>query len=168
MFIGFLLAFSVADQAWQKFQKNPTFTSLKLNLNELKTTYPTVSVCPEAAGDDRKVSVLIRKTGVTFNETYEIHEFLNAIPNFSYGTKGLRSIVLSESGKIFMNQLSIDDVRTLAFQLKKSCSDVLQPQTCIFKKKIIDCCQVFQPIFTERGFCYAFNSRVFGTLENDE
>jgi acid-sensing ion channel, other len=167
MLVGFLLAFSITEKAWQRFQLNPTFTSLILNQNEIRMVYPTVSVCPENSGNGEKITKLIEKLGTNSNESEEIKEFLKAIPNFSFGIEGLRSVVLSTAAKkIVDHQISISDVRTLAFKLAKSCDDVFK-QECKFKNDKISCCDVFQPVYSEHGFCYAFNSKVYGTEKEE-
>lgn len=161
MLVGFLLAFSVTDRAWQKFQTNPMFTSLVWNQHRMKITFPTVSVCPESAVDSEKVLMMMNNSGIG-NETKELEEFLSAIPNFSYGYKDLRSIVMSESFENDFYRLSVEDPRALAFKLAKSCDKLFK--SCSFKSEVVDCCKVFLPIFSEKGFCYSFNSRVYADV----
>lgn len=165
MLIGFLLAFSITDKAWQKFQNNPTFTSLVLNQDEMRITYPSISVCPVSAANDIKVFELIKKSGITENETQEIAELLKAIPNFSYGPKGLKSVVLSDLAANAIERLSINDLRSLAFHLALSCDKVFA--SCQFKNKSLNCCEEFKPVYSEHGFCYSFNSRYYGTSRDE-
>lgn len=162
MFVGFLLAFSITDRAWQRFQTNPMFTSLVLNQNRIKITFPSVSVCPESAVDDEKVLAMIKSLGTVRNDTKELKEFLSAIPNFSYGNKGLRSIIMSQSVEYDFFRLNVEDPRALAFKLAKSCDKLFK--SCRFKGEIVDCSKAFRPIFSEKGFCYSFNSRVYGKI----
>lgn len=161
MLIGFLLAFSITDKAWQKFQNNPTFTSLVLNPEKVKITFPTISVCPDSAADPKKVSILMKRSGIDGNDTKELVEFLSAISNFSYGHKGLRSIIMSDSVEDYVGQLITTDPRTLAFQTALSCDHLFH--SCKFNNKIIECCKVFYPVVSEKGFCYSFNSKMYGT-----
>lgn len=165
MLVGFLLAFSITDRAWQKFQNNPTFTSLLLTQNEIKITYPSVTVCPRSAEDVNKIFELIKKSGIKKNESQEIAELLKAIPNFSYGSRGLKSVVLTESATSAIDQLSISDLRTLAFHLAMPCKNVFA--SCHFKNKSLNCCDEFKPIYSEHGFCYSFNSRFYGTSRDE-
>jgi Amiloride-sensitive sodium channel len=166
MLVGVLLALSITIKAWQRFRLNPTFTSLILHQNQMKMVYPTVSVCPDSSEDENEISRLIEKLGITSNETEELREFFKAIPNFNYGVKGLRSVVLSDGAKKIVDQLTSIDVRALAFKLAKSCDNVFSQQ-CKFKNDIISCCDAFLPIYTEHGFCYAFNSKVYGTEKKE-
>lgn len=165
MLMGFLLAFSATDKAWQKFQTNPTFTSLILNDDETKMVYPSVSVCSHSSEDINKISALIKQSGINKTETQEITELLKAIPNFSYGNRGLKSVVLSDSASAAIDKLSVRDLRRLAFKLALSCEDVFS--SCRFKNKSMNCCEEFRPIYSERGFCYSFNSKYFGTLSDE-
>lgn len=166
MLVGFLLAFIVTDKAWKKFQTNPTFTSLMLSHEGMKIIYPSVSVCPNFAVDPRKVAELVGKFGDISNQTkQELEEFLSAIPNFSYGSDGLKSFVFSDVVRRDVHRLALADPRALAFQLASSCYDVLR--SCKFSNKEFDCCDVFLPIYSEHGFCYSFNSRVYGTSHDE-
>lgn len=165
MLIGFLLAFSITDKAWQKFQKNPTFTSLTLNKEEMKIVYPTVSVCAIQAYDLQKVENLVKISKIALNETAEVAEFLKEIPKFSFGKHGLKSLVLSDKALDDVDYLNNNDVRTLAFQLALSCNKILS--ACHFKNQSIDCCKVFKPIYSEHGICYSFNSKLHGTPINE-
>lgn len=161
MLTGFLMAFLVTDRAWTKFQTNPTITSLVLNDNSNALPFATISVCPDQAASVTKVDDLMKKLKIKENDTREVGELLRAIPNLSYGQKGLKSVILSDEISAEVNDLFGDDLRSLAFQLSIACSDVFS--TCRFKGKLINCCASFLPIYTEHGFCFAFNSKIFAT-----
>ena len=159
MMIGFLMAFIITDKAWKKFQTNPTITSLYLNENFESFDYPSMSVCPTRGASVEKVDELMKKTGIRNNK--EIEELLHAIPNFTYGSKGLKAVILTDESSNDVYRLKNNDLRSLAFQLVQSCSEVFE--TCTFKGKVIDCCSAFLPLFSEHGFCFTFNSKVFAT-----
>lgn len=166
MSIGFLLAFSITDKAWQKFQENPTFTSLTLNNEEMRIVYPTVSVCSDPVYDLQKVENFVKTLSVPSDIALEIIEFLKEIPKFSFGKHGLKSLVLSDKAFDNIDHLNNNyDVRTLAFQLALSCNKIFS--SCHFKNQSIDCCNVFKPIYSEHGICYSFNSKLHGTPINE-
>jgi hypothetical protein len=165
MLIGFLLAFMVTDKAWEKFQNNPTFTTLILNPRGMKIAYPTTTVCPHNSEDPRKVVEFMNEFEVAVNHSKEINELLSAIPNFSYGRQGLKSLISSTPVKHIVNEITDFDLRALAFELAISCSKLIK--TCLFRKKPINCCDNFLPVFSEHGFCYAFNSRVYSTPHDE-
>lgn len=161
MLTGFLMAFLVTGRAWHKFQTNPTITSLILNDNSNALPFPTITVCPNHAASATKVDDLMKKLGIKNNDTHEVGDLLKAIPNLSYGQKGLKSVILSDEISAEVNELFGDDLRSLAFQVSIACPEVFK--TCRFKGKSINCCASFLPIYTEHGFCYAFNSKIFAT-----
>ena len=161
MFVGILLASSVTAKAWQRFQQNPMLTSLILSNNNVYM-YPTVSVCPQHSENSGKILKIIAELGV--NDSQEIEEFLGAIPNFSYGTEGLRSVVLSHEAMKKVYQLKNKDVRSLAFKLATSCRDIFAKK-CNFKEENLNCCDAFLPVYGEHGLCYAFNAKVYGENE---
>ena len=49
------MAFSITHKAWQRFQLNPTMTSVVFNDRDQQVVYPTVNVCPFYMIDERKV-----------------------------------------------------------------------------------------------------------------
>lgn len=164
MIIGFIFAFAITDKAWHKFQTNPTITSLMLNEKFTRMTYPTVSVCPESSASEAKVDSFVRMLGLKANESREIEELLKAIPSISYGPKGLKAVVLSDSVDQIAEHLT-NDVRSLAFKLVKSCSDIFT--SCRFKGRTISCCSAFLPFLSERGLCWSFNSKKFSTPQEE-
>lgn len=124
-----------------------------------------VSVCPIKAEDNQKVSELIEKAEITKSDMQEIKELLEAIPNFSYGPKGLRSVLLSDTSLIEAKKLTFTDLRTLALHLALSCADIFH--SCRFKNKSVECCDEFLPVYSENGFCYSFNARTYGTARDE-
>lgn len=163
MSIGILIAFSITKKAWQRFQLNPMLTSLVLSNNEMQM-YPTITVCPENSENHNKIAKMIEKLAVNDNETKEAEELLKAIPNFSYGVEGLRSLVLSDRAHKILNRLEVYSVRALAFKLAKSCDEIFN-QDCIFKRETFSCCDAFRPVYGEHGICYALNAKNYGENE---
>lgn len=165
MLIGFLLAYSITDKAWAKYQHNPTITSLLLNKNDMNIVYPTVTICPQPAEDPKEIKDIVNRLTIKVNETQEVENLLRAIPNFSYGPKGLKSVVLSENVRPDIEVLLDNDPRVLAFKLAKSCGDIFE--SCRFKNHPLDCCESLRPVYSEHGFCYAFNAKSFGTAYDE-
>lgn len=161
MLVGFLLAFIITDKAWTKFNTNPTFTSLKLDHSEMKIVYPSLSICPTEPASQSRVAHFVEKSNLDAKDAQQLKEFLEEIPSFSYGKRGLKSLILSDAVVNKLNDLGIKDMRAAAFKLAALCSDVFD--SCRFKGKSVNCCEVFLPVFTEHGFCYSANSRTYGT-----
>jgi acid-sensing ion channel, other len=166
--IGAVAAFVIIDSLWEKFQTNPTITgNAWLNSIQIYWTiigsndagldtefeynqmeFPTVTVCP----------VDFLNQG---NETL-----------FSYGDDN--SDDYSQHIEILMSSAIHDEyekdngqttLRQVVFNLAISCEEFLYD--CTFRGFKISCCHHFQPVYNERGFCYAFNARYVGAASNE-
>ncbi|RZC35753.1 sodium channel protein Nach-like, partial [Asbolus verrucosus] len=51
----------------------------------------------------------------------------------------------------------IPDLKQTAFELMNRCEEIFE--NCEWKSYNFSCCDEFFPVFTEKGFCYTFNSR---------
>ena len=58
-----------------------------------------------------------------------------------------------------LSQLDHLDVLEVMEFLKFNCSEVLG-DSCLWRKKKVDCCEVFSQERTELGFCFVFNSAI--------
>lgn len=164
MGIGSLLAFSVLDKAWQRFQGNPMITNLIINSNEKQFAYPTVTICPENAADMERIDQFLINYGLYNKSSKELNEFFAAIPNFSYDPEDLKYVILLPESRRKVKEMIDLDIRSLAFEFALSCSNVFKPRSCSFRGKAFDCCEIFLPIYTEKGFCYTFNSRTYNSF----
>lgn len=61
--------------------------------------------------------------------------------------------------------LSERSIRDWAFRAHIPCESTLI--SCKYRDEDIVCCDHFQPIYTEHGFCYAFNSRFMSTATEE-
>lgn len=139
-------------------------TTLTINQEEDRFKFPTVTVIPKNAADLHKVEEFMNRSNIDVTTT-DVKDLLSYIPNLSYGLHKLQKVILSDDLADIMKQFPSSDVRSLAFGLSLSCESVFK--TCIFKLKIVDCCQVFLPVFTEHGFGFAFNSQTYGTAREE-
>lgn len=62
-----------------------------------------------------------------------------------------------------LNDLSL---RSLAFSVMVTCNETISK--CKYKDEDIECCDYFKPIFTESGYCFAFNSKFRDTTDSEE
>lgn len=156
---GMVSALVIIASLWEKFQTNPTITGLDTNFQTTKMVFPTVLICPLEAFDDQAV------TDVAFNHlsggdsdtSPEYEELLRQMMSLSvknleefYAT--VRNITSTQEES---PNISTVKLRDLMFLVAVKCRDVFQ--ICNFKETSLDCCEVFQPIFTEMGFCYGVN-----------
>ncbi|KAH1012570.1 hypothetical protein HUJ05_011708 [Dendroctonus ponderosae] len=145
---------------WDKFQTYPTITGLDTDFHNWKVPFPAVAVCPlEPAGMENIREFLGFSADDTGVETNEIVEFYFEMSKLSLNTvKGFAERYHNGIPKQF-NQST--DLRGLTLKLLRKCDKLFE--SCKFKDEAINCCSVdsqsFQPVLTENGLCYAFNSR---------
>lgn len=164
MGVGSLLAFSVIDKAWQRFQGNPMITNLVINDIDKEVVYPTVTVCPENSADMGRIDNFLINFGLYNKSSQELNQFLAAIPNFSYDPDELKYVILLPESRSKIQDLEEMNLRNLAFEFALSCADIFKPRTCSFRSKSFDCCKYFLPLYTELGFCYSFNSKIYSSF----
>lgn len=163
MIMGSLMAFTVVYSSWMRFQDDPIVTNIVMNEKGKRVTYPTVTICPKNSADPAQITQFIINFGLYKNGSKEFDEFFGAIPNFSYDEDDLKYVILTPKSRQKLKQLDYDgDLRSMAFDFARSCDQVFKPRSCLFRGKIYECCDIFLPIYTERGFCYTFNSRIYG------
>lgn len=149
MLIGFTMSLSIIEKAWERFQLNPTFTSIIINDEDTRLTYPTVDVCPYMAIDMVKIiNLLGREPNVSKSAG-----ITDIIKNFYH--------LSANDMKSISRAMNTNDLRVLAFNLAAKCTDLFA--NCKFKGKPIDCCTKFLPVLSEHGICFSFNARVFGS-----
>lgn len=51
------------------------------------------------------------------------------------------------------------------FQIAVFCNESLD--VCKYRDEEIKCCEVFQPVYSEHGFCYGFNARYIDTANSE-
>jgi hypothetical protein len=56
-------------------------------------------------------------------------------------------------------------LREVVFNLALSCEEVVYG--CSFRGFKFPCCNHFQPVYSEQGFCYSFNARYIGAAINE-
>ncbi|CAG9801908.1 unnamed protein product [Chironomus riparius] len=154
---------NLKEKAIQRFNINPTFTSIALNENDIKVSYPTVDVCPVYAIDAAKISDIIKNLNTTASD--KENDIIKLIPNFMAQTSDKIQYFDTKMLKIIGENLKSDDLRIMTFKLAIGCGDLIK--NCEFKGHPIDCCVNFLPRMSEHGFCYSFNSRSYGGELND-
>lgn len=163
MIIGSLMAFTVVYTTWTRFQGDPIVTNIILNDKDKQITYPTVTICPKNSADPAQIAQFILNFGLFMNGSKELNEFFSSIPNFSYDVDELKYVILTRNSRQKLKQLDFEgDLRSMAFDFARTCDQLFKPRSCTFRGKKYQCCEIFLPIYTERGFCYTFNSRIYG------
>uniref|UniRef100_A0A2S2QQS6 Sodium channel protein Nach n=1 Tax=Sipha flava TaxID=143950 RepID=A0A2S2QQS6_9HEMI len=153
--VGIVITSIIIISLWEKFQTSPTITGLDTDFHNWDVQFPAITICPLQSTSDEKVWEYVSSVydvANTDNERVEIfYKYINAIASFSYSN--------IEQIKTFSDYdwLPKDNFKDLAYKVVYHCEDLMFD--CTFKGEPYNCCSGFEPIFTEYGFCYSFNSR---------
>lgn len=94
----------------------------------------------------------------------KFNEFLERLPRLSYRTmNNFNEALLNVSSEEVIQK---SDFRKLALLSAISCNNTFT--SCTYKEDDIDCCEYFQPMFSENGFCYVFNGKYKDTFDKEE
>ncbi|KAL9924976.1 amiloride-sensitive sodium channel pickpocket 23 [Glossina fuscipes fuscipes] len=164
--IGTVIALVIIMSLWEKFQTNPTITGLDTDFHNQNVIFPTTVVCPVEAWDHNKTYNFVYNTLANYEESAanRIVPFLESLPNLNF--ENLHKTVAL--GILLGNELNGRTLRQWAFQsfqVTLRCEDILAE--CKFRDEYFECCKQFLPIYTEHGFCYAFNSRFYSKEDSD-
>ncbi|XP_055838345.1 sodium channel protein Nach [Episyrphus balteatus] len=163
--VGAVTALIIIMSLWEKFQTNPTITGLDTDYQNQKVIFPSTVVCPETAFDRKKAYDVAYRSLAAYdhNMARQIAPFLELLTSLSF-----ENIQAAYDMSQMFTSTNIDDrsLRAWAFQVHTGCEDTLVE--CKYRDEKIKCCSHFDPIYTEHGFCYAFNSRFISTADSDQ
>ncbi|EDW75033.2 uncharacterized protein Dwil_GK19918 [Drosophila willistoni] len=162
--IGAVTALVIIMSLWEKFQTNPTITGLDTDFHNQNVVFPTTVVCPEAGFDFDKAYETVYKTLANYDPSKAalFAPFLNLLTTLNFeNIKDAQAF----AEPIPLEQLMEHTIRDWAFRAHISCENTLV--SCKYRDEDIPCCAHFEPIYTEHGFCYAFNSRFKSTETED-
>ncbi|KAH8237681.1 hypothetical protein KR038_006611 [Drosophila bunnanda] len=162
--IGAVTALVIIMSLWEKFQTNPTITGLDTDFHNQNVVFPTTVVCPEAAFDHDKTEAVVYKTLANYDaeEVPRYSSFLEVLTSLSFERIGDAKLLAQSIPKA---KLEENTLRQWAFEAHISCESTFV--SCKYRDEEIACCEHFEPIYTEHGFCYAFNSRFKSTATED-
>ncbi|XP_025197810.1 sodium channel protein Nach-like isoform X1 [Melanaphis sacchari] len=152
--VGIVVTSIIIISLWEKFQTSPTITGLDTDFHSWDVQFPAITVCPKRPTSDEKVWEYVTSVydNNTDNERAEIFfKFVNEVASFSY-----ENIQMFKQFSKY-NWLPKDKFKDLAYQVVYHCEDLLYD--CTFKGEPYNCCLGFEPVFTEYGFCYSFNTK---------
>jgi acid-sensing ion channel, other len=99
---------------------------------------------------------------------YQFIPLLAILPNLTYDNFGTAYELYKEALAIdpgvekILQRLSL---REMAFKLAMKCEDLLS--VCSFRGDPIHCCDYFDTIYSEHGFCFSFNPRFIGSPDDE-
>ncbi|XP_013178118.1 PREDICTED: sodium channel protein Nach-like isoform X2 [Papilio xuthus] len=159
--IGAVATCIIIVSLWEKFQTNPTITGLDTDFHNWDVPFPAVTICDKNPLDEELLQEYIDKVwpaGAPANAT----RMLQWLATLSF-----RSI--EESATTFITQHDLvghtaNDAPAPALDPKEAVFSIVQRceaafYDCEWKGDSEECCDFLVPVFTEMGFCYAYNSR---------
>ncbi|KAJ0179941.1 hypothetical protein K1T71_004532 [Dendrolimus kikuchii] len=159
--IGAVTTCIIIVSLWEKFQTNPTITGLDTDFHNWDVPFPAITICDANPVDEDLLQQYIENIwGSEAPERAE--EMLKWLATLSY-----RSI--EERISEFINDPSLvgemngnvpepaKDPKEAMFKIVRHCETLFYD--CEMKGDSEECCDLLIPVFTEMGFCYAYNSR---------
>lgn len=138
---------------------------LDTDFHNQELEFPTVAVCPIDPFDVEKVNETAYRTLAEYEDNYgEYVPMLEMLTQLSFDSLETLYRIISKTSKKLDNEKKTT-LRQLVFKVALKCEDLFY--TCSYRGEEIPCCEVFTPLYTERGFCYAFNARYIGTAEEE-
>ncbi|XP_028130109.2 sodium channel protein Nach-like [Diabrotica virgifera virgifera] len=151
--IGIVTTTVIIVNLWEKFQTNPTITGLDTDFHNWDVAFPAITICQHIPTSEEKI-----------REFIEVHQHKNEtdIADLDFYTKVAQLSIntWSQFTQSYSQQSFVDvetDMKELVYNISNKCDDVFQ--TCYWKSTAYNCCDIFDFVFTEHGFCYTFNSK---------
>ncbi|XP_045514063.1 sodium channel protein Nach-like [Pieris brassicae] len=149
--IGAIATCIIIVSLWEKFQTNPTITGLDTDFHNWDVPFPAVTICDRNAVDDELLQEYIEKTWGS-EAPPNAEELLRWISTLSYQSIATRALEFTKDESV--NTL---DPKDAVFNIVRHCENIFYD--CEWKGDSEECCDLVAPVFTEMGFCYAFNSK---------
>lgn len=186
--VGAVAVFVIIGSLWEKFQTNPTITGnyyrlcaetlicchfstltgLDTDIHNDVLEFPTVTVCPIDPTDEEKINATANdffETDVDKSYDYvDLLPFYRIFAGLSYDNLLAADLEYQKALKIDPNiKQSLREVslREMAFKLALRCDDFFTD--CTYRGSPIPCCEYFENLYSERGFCFSFNPRYIAT-----
>ncbi|XP_072940542.1 sodium channel protein Nach [Epargyreus clarus] len=159
--IGAIATCVIIVSLWEKFQTNPTITGLDTDFHNWDVPFPAVTICDVDPVDEELLQDYIQQVWGSEPPALAA-DMLRWLTTLSY-----RSIAARASE--FVQKLDLmgqsDAVvpepelrpKDAVYKIVKHCEALFFD--CEWKGDSEECCDLLVPVFTEMGFCYAFNSR---------
>ncbi|XP_063821327.1 sodium channel protein Nach-like [Ostrinia nubilalis] len=159
--VGAVTTCIIIVSLWEKFQTNPTITGLDTDFHNWDVPFPAVTLCDVNPVDDELLQEYIES--VYGSEVPEdIEAMLRWLATLSYQSIADPSGVFLKNDKLMGKNdkeppAPITDPKDAVFKIVRRCDSLFYD--CEWKGDSEECCDLLVPVFTEMGFCYAFNSR---------
>ncbi|XP_037027868.1 sodium channel protein Nach isoform X2 [Bradysia coprophila] len=164
---GTVAALIIIVSLWEKFQTNPTITGLDTDFHNQQVIFPTINVCPLVPYNASRTSQLADILGSYDQEAaLKIDPFLQLLTYLSYENIETAYDMVKNFSKLEIQNFNKRSIKSFVSEVVLFCNETFK--VCKYKDEEISCCDNFQPIFTENGFCFSFNSRYRETNNKEE
>jgi acid-sensing ion channel, other len=138
---------------------------LDTDFHNQEMEFPTVTVCPIDPFDGDKVNETAYRIMADNEDNFEeFFPLLEMLTKLSYDKMEMAYHEVS-SAKAKLDNEKKTTLRQLVFKVAMSCESLFYD--CKFRGESIPCCEYFKPLYSERGFCYGFNSRYIGVVDGE-
>ncbi|KAL0892231.1 hypothetical protein ABMA27_015417 [Loxostege sticticalis] len=156
--VGAVTTCIIIISLWEKFQTNPTITGLDTDFHNWDVPFPAVTLCDASPVDDELLQQYMET--VWGSEPPEQGEaMLRWLATLSYQSIAEHTDRFVKDANLMANEKAapLIDPKDAVFSIVRRCDSLFYD--CEWKGDSEECCDLLVPVFTEMGFCYAFNSR---------
>jgi acid-sensing ion channel, other len=106
---------------------------------------------------------LVKRLKDSEEEQEKIVPFLHKLTRMTYENMDEAVNTLSNISDIA--SLQSESLRNWLFSVVIECSEIFT--RCRYRGDTFSCCDIFYPVYSERGFCFGFNARTNDSEENE-
>ncbi|XP_045764971.1 sodium channel protein Nach-like isoform X1 [Maniola jurtina] len=156
--IGAVATCIIIVSLWEKFQTNPTITGLDTDFHNWDVPFPAVTLCDQNPVDEELLQEYIAKIWES-DPPSKAPDMLRWLATLSYESIASRTSEFVSDHDLIENDLTEPFLqpKDAVFSIVRHCETLFYD--CEWKGDPEECCALLVPVFTEMGFCYAFNSR---------
>jgi acid-sensing ion channel, other len=133
--------------------------------------FPTVTICPVNSEDQGKVNETVHKVfaeKIDFDGNYsDLISFYAVLPNLTYDNIDIayKLFLASKMDSNVEKSFNKSTLREMVFKLAMKCEDLFS--VCTYRGESVPCCNFFEQLYSEQGFCFSFNPRYIGLPDQE-
>ncbi|XP_041976407.1 sodium channel protein Nach-like isoform X6 [Aricia agestis] len=157
--VGAVATCIIIVSLWEKFQTNPTITGLDTDFHNWDVPFPAVTICDLDPVDPELLQEYISKVWGD-DPPAKAEEMLRWLSTLSYQSIVDRVSEFTAPELVGKPGEALEpavDPKQAVFSVVRHCEVLFYD--CEWKGDSEECCDMVSPVFTEMGFCYAFNSK---------
>ncbi|XP_030023452.2 sodium channel protein Nach-like [Manduca sexta] len=162
--VGAVTTCIIIVSLWEKFQTNPTITGLDTDFHNWDVPFPAVTVCDINPVDEELLEEYIENVWGS-DPPEQAADVLRWLTTLSYSSIVEHASEFTQYPELVGHSdhdapALAKDPKDAVFKIVRHCESMFYD--CEWKGDSEECCDLLIPVFTEMGFCYAFNSRHAG------